>query len=306
MISVLFVCTGNSCRSVIAEGLFKKALRDRQIKMDVDAASAGTSPLSGMLSPPGAIKASRELDVDISAHKATMLTRGHIKESDFILAMDERHKKAISRMDKDTQKKTFLLKEFMKGSADNLDIQDPIGQPLVTYQKCAQVINKSLDGFIDSKILPVELDIALGSDHAGYALKEAVKVILKENNYSYTDFGSCDANPVDYPDYAHLVARAVAEGKNGRGILICTTGLGMSIAANKVATIRAALCLGSDSAKLSRLHNNANILALASKYVKGENLSEMLHIWLTTGFTSDERHLRRLKKIRKIEQGGLV
>lgn len=300
MISVLFVCTGNSCRSVIAEGLFKKALKEKQIKMDVEVSSAGTSPLSGMLPPPGAVRSSKELGVDISRHKAVILTPERIEKADIILAMDERHKRAISRMSPDADEKTFLLKEFMGNGIDDLDIQDPIGQPLAVYQECAQTIIRSIDGLIKSRIMPIEMNIAIGSDHAGIAMKKSVREILKENGYNCADLGSHNTDSVDYPDYALLVARAVADGKNGRGILVCTTGIGMSIAANKISTIRAALCLGEDSAKLSREHNNANILVLASKYTEEEKLEGILRNWLKTNFTSDERHLRRLEKIRKI------
>jgi ribose 5-phosphate isomerase B len=147
------------------------------------------------------------------------------------------------------------------------------------------------------------MKIAIGSDHAGYELKEEVKKILKEKGYEYTDLGAESIDPKDdYPEYGKKVAEAVASGKYDRGIAICGTGIGISIAANKVHGIRAAVGYNSETAKISRLHNDANVLALGGRVKTDEPVSDILSVWLETPFSGDERHERRINQIKEIEK----
>ena len=142
--------------------------------------------------------------------------------------------------------------------------------------------------------------IALGSDHAGLILKQEVINLLQELGHDYHDFGTYEKQSVDYPDYARAVAEAVARGEFHYGILICATGIGMSIAANKVHGIRAALCHEPFSARRAREHNNANVLCLGEA-VTGKGLArEVVRTFLETGF-SGGRHTRRIDKIAAIE-----
>ena len=141
--------------------------------------------------------------------------------------------------------------------------------------------------------------IAIGCDHRGLSLKREVIRLVTEAGYSYQDFGCLTDAPVDYPDIAKLVAGAVAKGGFERGILICSTGIGMCIAANKVSGIRAALCYDSFCALRAREHNNANILCLGAKVKEGP-LAEIVNTFLTSGFEGG-RHQRRLDKIRAME-----
>ncbi len=139
--------------------------------------------------------------------------------------------------------------------------------------------------------------IAIGSDHGGYELKQAIMNHLKERGEEYKDFGTYTPDSCDYPDYGKAVAKAVASGEYPRGILICGTGIGISISANKVPGIRAALCGDCFSAEATRLHNDANILALGARVV-GEGLAlKIVDIFLDTPFSNDERHIRRISKI---------
>lgn len=139
--------------------------------------------------------------------------------------------------------------------------------------------------------------IAIGCDHGGYELKEKVLRHLEEKGLEYRDMGCYDKKSVDYPVYARAVANAVAEGSCEKGILICTTGIGISIAANKVPGIRCALCSDSLSAKLTRLHNDANILAMGAG-ILGENLAlEIVDTFFGTPFSGEERHQRRVELI---------
>jgi ribose 5-phosphate isomerase B len=142
--------------------------------------------------------------------------------------------------------------------------------------------------------------IAVGSDHAGFGLKQATLSLLSELGHTYEDFGCHDTSSVDYPDIALPLAEAVSQGKFDRGILLCSTGVGMSIAANKVAGVRAALCHDTFSARRSREHNDANILCMG-EWVAGKGLArEIIAAYLNSDFVGG-RHARRVEKIHHIE-----
>lgn len=139
--------------------------------------------------------------------------------------------------------------------------------------------------------------IALGCDHGGYPLMKEIIKYLDENGIAYKNFGTFSEESVDYPAYAKQVAHAVADGACEKGILVCGTGIGISIAANKVKGIRAALCGDVFSAKATREHNDANILAMGAR-VTGQGLAlEILKAFLETPFSNDERHIRRIRQI---------
>ena len=139
--------------------------------------------------------------------------------------------------------------------------------------------------------------IALGCDHGGFALKEEIINYLKEKNIEYKDFGCYSTDSCDYPVFAKAAAKAVASGECNKGIVICTTGIGISISANKVPGIRCALCSDSLSAKMTRLHNDANMLALGAGVV-GTNLAlNIVETFLNTEFSGEERHQRRINLI---------
>ncbi len=146
------------------------------------------------------------------------------------------------------------------------------------------------------------MKIAVGSDHRGYEMKEQVKVIAAELGHESIDCGTIDSNPIDYPDTAYLAATAVSTGKADRAVLICATGIGMSMAANKVPGIRAALCHDELTAQISRDHNDSNVLCLSGDQIGEVLLRKMVEVWLNTKF-SGGRHFRRVKKIEAIEQG---
>lgn len=145
------------------------------------------------------------------------------------------------------------------------------------------------------------MKIAFGSDHAGIELKKELIQYTKSLNYESEDFGTYDKASVDYPDFSIKVAKKVANGEFERGVLICATGIGMSITANKITGIRAALCHNTMMAILSREHNDANILVLGAKVVDKELAKEILKIFLKTDFSNEERHSRRLNKIKALE-----
>jgi ribose 5-phosphate isomerase B len=141
---------------------------------------------------------------------------------------------------------------------------------------------------------------AIGSDHAGFDYKEKLKILLKKMGMDFKDFGTTSDKSVDYPDFAHVVSEAVSSGEYDRGILICGTGIGMCITANKHAGIRAAVCESVESARLTREHNDANVLCLGARIISWEKAEEVVRIFLSTPFSGGERHLNRIKKIHAI------
>jgi len=138
--------------------------------------------------------------------------------------------------------------------------------------------------------------IAIGGDHAGYKYKEDIISFLEGKGFAFKDFGPFSADSVDYPDFAHPVASAVEKGEAACGILICGSGNGVAITANKHQGIRAALCWGEELAKLAREHNNANVICIPARFVREAEVEKMIHIFLTTAFEGG-RHATRVGKI---------
>jgi ribose 5-phosphate isomerase B len=149
--------------------------------------------------------------------------------------------------------------------------------------------------------LPDIMVIALGADHAGFVLKEALKGWLTGRGHEIVDVGTRGTDPVDYPDYAAAVAAAVAAGHAERGVLVCGSGIGMAIAANKVAGIRAAPCADAEIARLSREHNDTNVLALGARTTATDVATAIVETWLATEFQGG-RHARRIEKIAALDR----
>ena len=146
------------------------------------------------------------------------------------------------------------------------------------------------------------MKIAIGCDHGAYTLKKTIVSFLEKKGYTVKDFGCFNPGSCDYPDFCGAAARAVASGECQKGIVLCTTGIGASIAANKVRGIRCALLSDVLSARLTRLHNDTNMMALGAGIV-GENLAlEIVQVWLNTEFSNEERHKKRIQKMMALEQ----
>lgn len=141
--------------------------------------------------------------------------------------------------------------------------------------------------------------IALGCDHGGYELMQVVKKHLEELGAEYKDFGTYSTDSCDYPEFAKKVAESLLDGSAEKGILICSTGIGISIAANRYPGIRAGLCHDTMTARLTREHNNANILAMGAKCVEPELAKEIVDVFFNTEFSEGERHIRRVAAIER-------
>lgn len=146
------------------------------------------------------------------------------------------------------------------------------------------------------------MNIAIGCDHGGFTLKGLLIAYLTDKGHSVHDFGCYSPESMDYPDMAFPVAEAVAAGTYERGIVICTTGVGVSICANKVRGIRCALCTNAHMAEMTRRHNDANMLALGEHVLEADLAKEILDVFLSTPFDGGERHVRRIGKIRAYEE----
>ncbi len=143
------------------------------------------------------------------------------------------------------------------------------------------------------------MKIAIGADHAGYMLKEQVKAFLKSKDIDFKDYGTFKIESCDYPEYAYKVGQAIVNGEADLGILICGTGIGMSITANKIKGIRAALVHNEQTAKLSRQHNDANVLCMGGRILEEEAALKIVDVWLNTSFEGG-RHEKRLKLINQL------
>ncbi len=142
-----------------------------------------------------------------------------------------------------------------------------------------------------------KITVALASDHAGFALKEELKTEITRLGLDYLDLGTDSSDAVDYPDFGRAVADALVDGRANRGVIVCGTGIGISIAANRVGGIRAAVCHDATTARLAREHNDANVLALGARIVGAEVAKDCLRAFLSASFDGGERHLRRVVKL---------
>jgi ribose 5-phosphate isomerase B len=145
------------------------------------------------------------------------------------------------------------------------------------------------------------MKISVGADHAGFALKEHIREVLTKAGHEVADLGTHSTESTDYPDYAAAVARAVASGASERGVLVCASGVGMSIAANKIAGVRAALGTNPEEVAFTRHHNDANVLTLGARFTEAALADELVRIFLETGFDGG-RHERRVHKISLLER----
>lgn len=146
------------------------------------------------------------------------------------------------------------------------------------------------------------MKIGIACDHGAVEFKEIIKAMLSEQGHEINDYGTNSSESCDYPDFAYQCAQSVAQGINERGIVLCGSGIGVSITANKVKGIRCALCSETTSARLSREHNDANMLAMGQRLIGAEAMKDIVNVWLNAPFSQSKRHQRRIEKIAAIEE----
>lgn len=299
----------------MAEGLFRHAIRGRE---DVEVASAGVATGYGQRPSENGVEALRQWGVDIRDIRSQPLTDELVEWATHIYAMTRGHLDALLTFFPEAANKAWLACEFEEALAHRPEVPDPIGMGIHAYIATRDHLSKAIPSLIqhldstemtdttgisttpDSKST---LRIALGADHGGFEVKQAIREALKAKGFIVHDLGTNSAESVDYPDFAGHVCHEVTSGEADFGILVCKTGIGMSIAANRHAGIRAALVTNATDAATTRRHNNANVLCLGSVNVAANQAGAIVDAFLGTEFEGG-RHEARIGKIEACGAGG--
>ncbi|MFT5124819.1 MAG: glycine hydroxymethyltransferase [Verrucomicrobiales bacterium] len=287
----------------MAEALMKHRLGDQDAW---EISSAGISTYDGLPPTPEAVKALEERQVKPIFTGSTLLTRQLVDAVDLVVVMTAGHREMIVHSVPEAMAKVRLLTSFGTGG-EARDVSDPVGGPMDVYRRTRDEIDSALADLIltlredgafirPDKRKNNEMKIAIGADHGGLEIKNRIKELLTARKIEVEDLGTSTTESVDYPDFGARVARRVSEGNVDQGILVCTTGIGMSITANKFPHVRAALVMNPSFAKMARTHNNANILALPGNGEISEQLDDIINAWLDSDFEGG-RHERRIGKI---------
>jgi RpiB/LacA/LacB family sugar-phosphate isomerase len=288
----------------MAEGLMRAQVNERGWIVS----SAGLGAMSGQSPSKHAVEVMKREGIDISRIRSRPLTSQMVQEADAIFVMTYGHLDMLLMLYPAAAEKAFLVREFVPSLSElEREIADPFGGSLKQYAEAADQVRSAIPAiinFLEKRTVPEEIrkshhsrvHLSLGADHGGVDLKNALATWLTSEGYQVTDVGTTGHDSVDYPDYAGQVAASVAEHRADFGVLVCTSGIGMSIAANKVAGVRAALVGSVVNAKLSREHNDANVLCLSATDLTPDSACEIVKAWLSTSFAGG-RHERRVQKM---------
>ncbi len=290
-----------------------------ETRTDIEVASAGVSATSAQPASRHSVAACKQLHVDLSNHRSRQLTDALVQWATHIFCMTPGHQDFLEDSFPEAARKAHLVCEF--DSSLPTQVPDPFGQDLPRYIQTRDTLRKAIPSllrFIDSKPMsdsstPTSpsaaslqsrtLRIAIGSDHGALELKKAVHEQLSRRGHAVTDFGTTGTESVDYPDFAQAVGKSVAAEDADFGVLMCTSGIGMSIAANRFPHVRAALVANADDARLSRRHNDANVLCLGANHVDPAAAARIVDAFLTTAFEGG-RHERRVEKLEHLGAGA--
>jgi len=337
--AVLVVCGGNTCRSPLGAAMLRRFLADEGLP-HIDVCSAGVAAPTGSYASQQARQVARELGLDLAGHLSQnvesidwgrvplvlTMTRAQAQTVRDVLDRAWRHRQAAPPM------VMTLVEAARLGVEEEGDVQDPFGGSIQEYRRTADRIALLLQCAMPAIVNALTREdpsvgfengaqdvrggagmtdtvfhnVAVGCDHGGYPLKVHVLSQLEEMGLPYIDVGTDSDESVDYPDFAARVAHLVATGRAGAGVLMCGSGIGMAIAANKVRGVRAAVCHDPYSARATRKDNDANILTMGAR-VTGPGLArEVVQVFLTTAFEAGGRHERRVNKITQLEDAGLL
>ena len=296
----------------MAEGLLREAVKGRG---DVTVASAGVGTVHGQPPSTHSVEVLRPMGIDITRIRSQPLSEELVEKATHIFAMTRGHMETIQLFFPEAAEKTFLVCEFADELNHSPDVPDPIGMGIDAYFRCRETLQKALPSllqFIDQSDMtstqttavssspaasPIRpLHIAVGSDHAGFDLKQAALSYLTKRGDNVGDFGATSKESVDYNDYAELVCQEVIAGRADFGVLMCGSGIGMSIAANRHPQIRAALVENPADAAVTRQHNDANVLCMGARNVNPPDVARIVEAFLTAKFEGG-RHERRVNKL---------
>ena len=291
MRKIIMVSTNNTCRSFIAESVLRQYLKEAHQK-DIEVISRGLIVLFPEPVHAKAASMVRDSGIEILDYHSRQLLQEDVEESDLILTMTEEQKAKVLE-EYHGYKEVATINEYARVAGA---VIDPYGMEDEDYERCFMQITRLVQKIWQERLGGNQM-IGIGSDHGGFALKQAVIKHLEEKGYAVKDYGCYSEESCDYPIYAKAVAKGIKKGEVKQGILICGTGIGISITANKIPGIRAAWCGDTFSAKATREHNDASILAMGAR-VTGEGLAlDIVDTFLETKFSNDERHIRRIQMI---------
>ena len=285
----------------MAEGFFRELTKERE---GYESLSAGLAAVDGQPPSPHSVTAMKEIGLDISAQRSALITQETMEGVHYIFGLASGHVDNLIRLFPQAREKIFLLREFVEKLPEGgKDIADPIGGDLEIYKACRNQIKQGVESiipFIEQQSMTESSNhkttLAVGADHGGFELKESLKEHLKEQGIAVQDYGPTSDEACDYPDFAQAVSRSVASGQHTLGVLICKTGIGMSMAANKIAGVRAALVIDAETAGKTREHNDANVICFGADRTGAETAKGIVDAFVRAQFEGG-RHEKRVDKM---------
>jgi len=298
----------------MAEGLFRDSVKKHS--SDFVVKSAGVGAQNDLPPSENSVRAMGDIDIDITEQRSQMVTAELVKEANIIVGMTQGHADMVNLMFPEAAEKIFILGEFDHSiPIHEREIADPIGGSYEVYAHCRDQIKEGIVPLLNSinqnnsmasgQSNQATSEIVFGSDHGGYKLKEILIKHLEDKGINCSDYGCNSDGRTDYPDFAQSVSEAITKTEGQLGILICTTGIGMSIAANKVSGVRAALVTDEATAISARQHNNANIICLGSSNTDEDAAKLIVDQFIKTQFETGGRHEQRVSKIEHSEINNL-